>query len=68
MALVVIKYPVISIELGRMLCIGPEKHFRESGIIWAIFGLQKQKLERAFWYHLGLVWLWRWGFFIFDYA
>jgi hypothetical protein len=55
---VVIKYPVIKHILGRMLCIGPEKHFRESGIIWAIFGLQKQIEPEVFWYRLGWIWLW----------
>jgi hypothetical protein len=29
-------------------CIGPEKHFREFGIVWAGFGLQKQILDPGF--------------------
>jgi hypothetical protein len=36
--------------LGLFSDIGTEKHFRESGIIWAIFGLQKQMVERGFWH------------------
>jgi hypothetical protein len=37
-------------------CIGPEKHFRESGINRALFGLQKQNKSWAVAIELGLVW------------
>jgi hypothetical protein len=47
-----------------MLCIGPEIHLLNFGIKRQCFGLQKQKQSWAFWYYLGRIWLWRWGFFI----
>jgi hypothetical protein len=42
------------LRLGLFSDTGPEKHFRESGIIWAIFGLQKQMGGKAF----GFDWAW----------
>ena len=41
--------------LGLFRHIGPEKHFRESGINRQVFGLQKQ-IRRGIWYYLGLYW------------
>ena len=47
--------------LGLFSDIGPEKHFRESGINQHCFGLQKQMCKRAFgfdWAWFGIVGYW----------
>jgi hypothetical protein len=44
--------------LGWKWYIGLEKYFREFGIVWAGFGLQKQISERGLWYRLGWIWYW----------